>query len=71
MNVNMETFRYKYYDKSKGREVWIYKGENCKACPIRKECVKNKKGVKVVKCFLPEKIRIETVSYTHLTLPTN
>lgn len=56
------TFRYKTYDKSKGREVWIYKGENCKACPIRKECVKNRSGVKVVKCFLPEKIRVEMLN---------
>ncbi len=56
------TFRYKTYDRSKGREVWIYKGENCKACPIRKECVKNRKGVKVVKCFLPEKIRVEMLN---------
>jgi len=53
------SFRYKYYDKSKGRDVWIYKGEKCLDCPIQRECVKNKKGVKVVKCYFPEKIRVE------------
>ena len=31
--------------------------EFCKTCPIRKECVKNKKDAKVVKCLLPEKMR--------------
>ena len=56
------TFRYKYYDKSKKRDVWIYKGENCQSCPIQKECVKNKKGVKVIKCFFPEKIRVEMLN---------
>jgi len=55
------TFRYKYYDKSKKRDVWIYKGETCMNCQIQKECVKNKKGVKVVKCLLPERIRVEMV----------
>jgi len=56
------TFRYKTYDKSRNREVWVYRGENCKACPIQRECVKNKKGIKVVKCFLLEKIRLEMLS---------
>lgn len=56
------TFRYKTYDKSRNREVWIYKGENCKACPVQKECVKNRSGVKVVKCFFPEKIRAEMLN---------
>ena len=43
-------------------EVWIYKGEKCLDCPIQRECVKNRKGVKVVKCFLPEKIRVEMLN---------
>jgi len=56
------TFRYNYFDRSKGKEVWIYKGENCRQCPSQSSCVKNRKGIKVVKCIIPEKIRIEMLN---------
>lgn len=53
------TFRYRTYDKSKKRHLWIYKGENCKACPVRLACVKNRQGIKIIKCYFPERIRLE------------
>ena len=53
------TFRYRTHDRERGKDYLVYKGENCKGCPIQKECVKNKKGIKIIKCYIPEKIRIE------------
>lgn len=47
------------YDKSKKRNVWVYKGENCRQCPIQKDCVKNKQGIKILNCYIPERLRIE------------
>lgn len=43
------TFRYIYFDRSKKNNVRIYKRSNCKNCKYYNQCVKNKKGIKIIK----------------------
>jgi len=51
------TFRYEYFDKSKGRDMRIYKGIECEGCIHRDECTKSKRGIRTIKCDKYEKER--------------
>jgi transposase len=44
-------FRFEYFDKCKKKNVRIYKGVNCGECKFRKNCIKNKKGIRTIKCY--------------------
>jgi transposase len=49
------TFRYSCFDKSKKKNFRIYQGSNCRKCKYYEQCVKNKKGVKIIKSLGFEK----------------
>jgi transposase len=49
------TFRYSYFDRAKKKNVRIYKGSDCRNCKYYNQCVKNKKGMKIIKSLGFEK----------------
>lgn len=50
-------FSYEYYDKIKKKNMRIYRGINCKECPLNKECTKRKDKIRRIKsdCFEKER----------------
>ena len=51
------TFRYEYFDKCKRGNIRIYMVDKhyCRKCEYYKQCVKNKKGIKIIKSYGFEK----------------
>jgi transposase len=49
------TFSYSCFDRAKKKNFRIYKGSNCRDCRYYTQCVKNKKGVKIIKSLGFEK----------------
>ncbi len=52
-------FSHKYYDKTKKKNIKIYRSINCKECPHNKKCTKRKDKNREIKKYPFEKERIE------------
>lgn len=48
-------FNYESYDKTKKKNIKIYRGINCKKCPLNKECTKRKDKIRRLKIYPFEK----------------
>ncbi len=46
-----------HYDKQKGKEVRVYRGESCCSCALSRECTRQKEGVRSLKMFPGEEAR--------------
>lgn len=52
-------FSYEYFDKTKKKNLKIYKGINCRECPLNKECTKRKDKIRRLRTYSFQKERRE------------
>jgi transposase len=46
-----------HYDRQKGKEIRVYRGESCLACGRSAECTRRKDGIRYLKMFPGEEAR--------------
>lgn len=50
-------FQNQYFDKTKNKNIRLYKGTGCKTCQNHNLCTKNKEGIRIVKMYPFEEAR--------------